>query len=222
MSAPSICNPWKELPVDAPFVLAEDRSLVEQFNARVDEEYRLHVELLPDPFIGNPAAPIVLLNLNPGFKEDDLDAHRDPYFIRACRNNLLHTQSEYPFYYLDPCLRSPGCHWWEGKLKQLLLAAPRQRVAQSLFCVELFPYHSEQFKEMRTPLPSREYSLELVRAAMRRDVLVVVMRSLEPWFVAVPELMNYPNRCVLSVPRNPVITENTCTAFETIRTMLAK
>ncbi len=59
-------NPWLHLPMTAPFVLAEDAPLVERFNLTASPDHRLDLTLLPEPFLGLPSAPVVLLGLNPG------------------------------------------------------------------------------------------------------------------------------------------------------------
>ena len=57
-----IANPWRELPCQHPFVLPCDAAAVEQFQASGPAEaHRLHLELLPGPFLGRPHAPVVLL-----------------------------------------------------------------------------------------------------------------------------------------------------------------
>ena len=48
-------------------MLREDADEIERFNAKARYDHAFHLDLIPEPFIGNPAAPVVLLNLNPGF-----------------------------------------------------------------------------------------------------------------------------------------------------------
>jgi hypothetical protein len=45
-------------------------------------------------------------------------------------------------------------------------------VADSILCVEYFPYHSQSFNHSRLRLPSQEYSFQLVREAIRRRVII--------------------------------------------------
>ncbi len=65
-------NPWQRLPLLKPFVLPEDKSPLSSFNASASDDFFVHLELLPEPFLGSPNAPVVVLGLNPGFKEADL------------------------------------------------------------------------------------------------------------------------------------------------------
>ena len=62
-------NPWIDLPETAPFVLACDKQGIGDFNHTAKPEHTIHLELLPEPYTGNPEAMIILLNLNPGFYE---------------------------------------------------------------------------------------------------------------------------------------------------------
>ena len=59
-------NPWGQLPEQAPYVLPADATAVESFNRRARDNHILHTEKLPEPYLGDPTAPIVLLNLNGG------------------------------------------------------------------------------------------------------------------------------------------------------------
>ncbi|MFL5624662.1 MAG: hypothetical protein ACJ788_03600 [Ktedonobacteraceae bacterium] len=78
--------------------------------------------LITEPYLGNPQAKIILLNLNPGFSESDILFHRDnAYFAKTSRANLHHEGQEYPFYLLDPKnLAAPGSGWWRRKLRWLI------------------------------------------------------------------------------------------------------
>ena len=115
-------NPWLLLPETAPFVLSSDKKSIRNFNNQAKQEHQIHLELLPEPYLGNPQAKIVLLNLNPGFSESDILFHRDnAYFAKTSRANLHHECQEYPFYLLDPKnLAAPGSGWWRRKLQWLI------------------------------------------------------------------------------------------------------
>src|SRR6516162_2449817 len=66
-------NPWVHVPVDPPYVLLEDARAVGEFNASAGEAHQLQInKLLPEPFVGDPAAPVLLLSNNPGFGERSL------------------------------------------------------------------------------------------------------------------------------------------------------
>jgi hypothetical protein len=45
-------NPWRGLPDKSPFVLPEDTKVVETFNKRAHRDHFLHLEFVPEPFVG--------------------------------------------------------------------------------------------------------------------------------------------------------------------------
>lgn len=115
-------NPWTDLPSRAPYILPSDREPIERFNAMAGEGVRIRPELLPEPFLGAPTASVVLLSLNPGFSNDDALAHAREEFVQACRRNLAHHASDYPFLYLDPRFSdTPGGYWWTIRLRHYLM-----------------------------------------------------------------------------------------------------
>ncbi|MEO8970571.1 MAG: hypothetical protein ABI406_03105, partial [Ktedonobacteraceae bacterium] len=117
-------NPWRKLPEMAPFVLACDQQRVRDFNATAKTRHEIHVEILPEPYTGNPEAGILLLNLNPGFYEsNERFLTGNEHFVKTSRANLVHEQLDYPFYLFEPGnIASPGYYWWSRKLKPLIQA----------------------------------------------------------------------------------------------------
>ena len=85
-------NPWTHLPDSPPFVLEEDCEAVEHFNVKPDARTQIHTEILPEPFLGRPDAPVVVLSLNPGFHEYDLYWHRNNRFSKLLAAKRLNTQ----------------------------------------------------------------------------------------------------------------------------------
>lgn len=188
-------NPWLDLPARPPFVLPCDRDVVEQFNVRVRararEDLRLQLQHLPEPFLGRKGAPVVLLNLNPGFSEADDEWHSNPKFVAELRSNLAHRASRWPFYLLNPRLQSPGHAWWRSRMRELIDATSAEAVARNVLCVELHAYHSVRFGLGRIVVPSQAYGIHLVREAMARGALIVRMRAQRRWFEHIPELPDY-------------------------------
>lgn len=203
-------NPWLDLSVSPPFILAEDATRVEAFNRRASETSRVHVELLPEPFLGDPNAPVVILGLNPSFSTYDLEAHSRPVFACLSRANLRHESGSFPFYLLNPTVESPGRLWWEQRLARLLEVAPREVVAHRILCIEYFPYHSVKFNHHRLELASQQYAFYLVRQAMRREAIVILMRSPRRWYSAVPELETYKQLFKLRNPQSAWISRGNC------------
>src|SRR5215216_4821280 len=148
-------NPWRSLRMDAPYISEEDRSAVDAFNARASDEHRLQTDVLPEPFLGRKDAPIVLLNLNPGFDERAYLTYETAYALDAWRKNAAHEPLAYPFYFLDPQISlGGGADWWRKKLKEPIQIAGEQVVANTFLCIEYFPYPSRKFKAMRSLVES--------------------------------------------------------------------
>jgi hypothetical protein len=109
--------PWTDLPERVPYIFDLDRSTLKKSEMKKRKNRtEFDFELLPEPFLGTPNAPVVLLNLNPGYKESDIEFHKDPLFIKLSLGNLNHAPMEYPFYLLDPRIAdSSGASWWLTK-----------------------------------------------------------------------------------------------------------
>ena len=198
-------NPWAKLPASE-FVLPEDRPLIDDFNRKTRA---IDDTLIPEPFLGLPNAPVVLLNLNPGLSQEDTKWHKNPQFIAQSRANLFHAATPYPFFLLNPDLDAPGCRWWSRKLRWLVDRVERRTVASRLLCVEYFPYHTRIGG--RFPLlPSQGYGFNLVRAAIHRSAIIVVLRSEKRWIEAVPELRRYRRRYNLQSPQNVSVSPRNC------------
>jgi hypothetical protein len=204
-----IQNPWERLPQLAPFILPEDAARVASFNESAPEDLRLHLDVLPEPFVGRREAPVVLLNLNPGYSPEGPRFHGDPSFAARLRRNLLHLPAEYPLYLLDPEVTGPGHDWWKSKLRHLIKQVGYRGVANGVLCVEYFPYHSRRFKHGRLSLPSQQYSFSLVREVLERQAVVILLRGRRLWFRAVPELQSYPLYRVKNW-RKPTISPRNC------------
>jgi hypothetical protein len=202
-------NPWRELPETGQLVLRSDADLVKQFNARVKPDHRLHLNLIPEPYLGNPIAPVVLLNLNPGFHKSGESLHRDRDFRRAARDNLLHARKSWPFYLLDPSLKEGrGRKWWLSCLSALIDEVGSDKtVASSIFVAEIHGYHSKRYRRQRPALPSQRYTVSLVQQALARNALCLIMRGAKYWRMAVPGLEKCPK---LRNPRNPSISCRNC------------
>ena len=206
-------NPWLALPSSPPYVLPDDRTCVEAFNAKLpsDSPYRIKIEdVIPEPFVGTvKTAPVVVLQLNPGFSCRDPASHANPEFRTALISNLSHEPSQWPFYFFDPRFRDthPGGLWWVEKTKELAEVIPLPILAQRLAVVEWFPYKSTKHKH-GCRVRSLAYGFSLVASAMERGALVVIARSVRFWEGSVPALQYYPRKLTLSSKENVVLTRN--------------
>ena len=197
-------NPWLQLRTDAPRVLRSDRSIIDKFNARYARtKFVIQTQLLPEPFIGDPDARAYLLNLNPGYRSEDEDWHAETDFQTAITDNLNHKTAVCPFYYFDPRFKEvPGSKWWRSHARWLIEDIGIEKLARNLFCVELFPYHSEEYQLSPNGLvPSSAYGVHLVRRAIRSDRPIVAMRAFGDWCAQLPELQQYRNLFRLRNPR---------------------
>jgi hypothetical protein len=107
-------NPWLGLPSKGPYVLPEDRPFVDAFNTALSPSSLFRIatnEVIPEPFVGAVAtAPVLVLQLNPGYDETNPASHAEPDFREALLQNLRHSPREWPFYFFDPRFRDahPG------------------------------------------------------------------------------------------------------------------
>jgi hypothetical protein len=201
-------NPWQALPESAPYVLPVDQAQVERFNQSAALQHRLRLEVVPEPFPGNPLAPVVLLNGNPGFSESDTAVHLSATFNRAARANLLHRNADWPLYLLDPVLPSSGHDWWSRRLRPLAEAAGGyQRVARSVFVAETHGYHAVKYRRIR--LPSQQYTRDLVGDAISRNAVFIIMRARREWYELMPEL-NGAQVFFLQSPQNVIVSPGNC------------
>lgn len=204
-------NPWVDLPFAPPYVLPGDQGAIARFNDRASALNRIQLEAVPVPFMGSPDAPVVLLNLNPGFDQDDVKWQETPEFSTAFRENLGHLSTGYPFFLLNPALqRHPGYKWWSDRLRQPISYVGQSKLAARLSCVEWFPYASKKFSSKAPALDSQQYGFDLVRRAMVRGSTIVVMRSRSLWESEIPELSNHSNVFALSNPQSPYISAGNC------------
>ena len=210
-------NPWVEVPAEPPYVLPCESELIRRYNERHSvEKYRLQLNVLPEPFIGTETAPVVLLNLNPGFAAPDPADHERQDFQSLLRNNYRHSCSEFPFYSLDPHFENGGRKWWEEKLKPLIDVCGQKAVSRSLLCIEFFPYHSRRFGNRSFRVPSQQYGFHLARLAIDRGAVVIVMRGRSLWTKEIPELKTYSPMCALNNPQNVVVSRRNCKLFDLV------
>jgi hypothetical protein len=199
-------NPWRHLPKRFPYVLPADAAAVDRANKRPGEERRLHTEKLPEPYIGDPNTPIVLLTLNGRFEDDDYLFTLDPVGRALQLANLRHDPADYPFYHLDPRIKTfGGATYWRPRFEELIGKVGLEVVAHGVFCVEFFPYSSRTDAGIRDILDSQRYGFQLVEQAIDRDALIVLMRSRTEWCAQVPRLASYDQLHTCTSPRKPYI-----------------
>ncbi|MCQ1779125.1 hypothetical protein NOJ05_18125 [Neorhizobium galegae] len=127
-----------------------------------DNDAPVQLGLLPIPFVGDlRKADIFLCLLNPGLAPADFYAEeRHPEYrdqlVKALRQDS-YGGDEYPFWPLNPRFCWTGAAtWWTGKLRRVIVAAAERwscgyaeaahRVSHRISVIELFPYHSRDFR----------------------------------------------------------------------------
>ncbi|MEW6248322.1 MAG: hypothetical protein AB1555_16660 [Nitrospirota bacterium] len=209
---------WKKFqPEKAPYVLRGDEQILSnpklfcrftswgQFAAAPDfgapGQSKLHLDLLPMPFVGNlKSASVFLLMLNPGFGPHDyFGEYNVPEYRTALLNNLRQGRDN-SFMFLDSRFSwHGGFDYWHTKLQNVIAAFAESTStsygrARSFFqshiaALELVPDHSVNFT-----VPARLFnslrSVQLARAfvhdellprAKSRDRLLVVTRAVKHW-----------------------------------------
>jgi hypothetical protein len=200
-------NPWLTVPSVPPYWLPCDYERIRAYNAKHPNEcYKVQDKVLPEPLIGKMTAPVVLLNLNPGFDDRNTEEHARTEFQALIRNNYSQGEAAFPFYHLDPRFQSGGRQWWEKKLSQLIDMRGREQVAQKILCIEYFPYHSWQFNHASLEVSSQVFGFDLASSAIARNAVVVIMRSKARWLEKIPGLKGYPRAFTLNSSQNVVVS----------------
>ena len=173
-------NPWGLLPASPPYVLPDDAAHVRAFNKKVGQasNHFLHIDrIVPEPFVGDKKARVVLLSNNPGLSDKESSSeYYSPSFMDKMRMNLRHEPANYPFLFIASDHTGRGRQWWDRKLKCLLMTFLREIVARSILNVTYFPYPSRNFGHSGLGVPSQRYSFSLVQDAVKRGAVVVLMR----------------------------------------------
>lgn len=212
----TIRNPWCDLPCNPPYLLPSDHHTIEVFNKTANENHRVHTHLLPEPFFGPLAAPVVVLLLNPGAGGEGDYLHEQTTFKEGLIAAL--TSDNSPHFHLREGAQGPGHDWWCRVAGSLIKHEQigQKGLANNLLVLEYFPYHSISFNHTHLRLPSQEFTFDQVRRAIKRNAAIIIGRGFPIWCGAVPELASYPHLCMIK-SRNAAITErNTKDNFDLV------
>lgn len=198
-------SPWHDLPTQPSYVLPKDLEYIKHHR----NFPTLQLDTLPGQFAGGlDTAEVIFLALNPGSHETDTTINLHiPEFVRLNRRNHVDAYSS-AFYYLGSGLEKTAVYsWWARVLKPFLQDGIKTATLErKIMLVNYFPYHSVKWKSL--PLvPSQQFAFDLVREAIKRNKIIVIMRSERLWIEAVPELVSY-EYMVLKNKRNVVISPN--------------
>lgn len=198
-----VINPWINNNWPCEEMVAKcDKDIIDDFKKKNPGELKLN--LWPEVFMGNPDAPVYLLNGNPGYNENDDKFVDDPDFIDAIQKTLSHNTNVFLFLE-DRWEEHSGTKYWKDHTKELRKNIKDLR--NRLFNIEYFPYHSKnQDKIKNLKLPSFEYSNRLIEKAIKEKKLIVLMRNASKWIERVPKLKTYKNVLYLSSSSNTCLT----------------
>ena len=84
-------NPWKKVK-ESDLFFEKDKQIIERFNLSLkqkpnikleDHDYYIHPDLLPEPYMGNLDANVILLFANPGYGKNEKADYKIPGFQNA-------------------------------------------------------------------------------------------------------------------------------------------
>jgi len=78
----------------------------------------------------------------------------------------------------------------------------------NIFFVEYFPYHSSKGFDFPAHLPSYDFSDMLIRQAIDKKKLIIIMRERTGWLKRIKELDKYENLCYLHCPQGGYLTKD--------------
>ena len=89
--------------------------------------------------------------------------------------------------------------------------------------VVYFPYPSLRFGHKRLRLSSQDYGFGLVRDAVNRDAVIVLMRpgTRKAWAEAVPQLKDYGRLFAVKNPQTPAVSPNNCSRYSEVESAIA-
>ena len=193
-------SPWLDFDFDAAekarrYVHNLDEPTITTYNQKVKNyKYKIQTHMLPEPWVGNLDAPIVVLQANPGASESEVNPDWLPnnFQLEAARKTLHQEPMDYPLYWLDPRLQeTEGAKWSLGNMKWLINDSTLEQVANRVLLIETHSYHSRNFDPKLNSLQTQEYTKHILRESIRNEALIIALRQKNYWFTEVPELANY-------------------------------
>jgi hypothetical protein len=208
-------NPWIDIPDSPPYVLPIDQPHVREFNAldRVDANHCLQLDALPVPTLGFHNAPLVVLGRNPAYTSESAREEEGRADFRDALLANLQTGVGALHPGLADAFADTHCaKWWGSTFHGVTreLSCTTGHLANKVLAVEFHGYRSASWSSLPVTLPSSWFGFGLVAQAMERDAVIVVLRGLGDWEVAVPGLREYSRLVPNSHPRRSSISANTC------------
>ncbi len=199
-------NPWTGM--NGPNYYTEnDKKIIEAFNEKTEEAFKefckkgnphfIDIDLLPEPYMGNPKANIILLYSNPGISSSktEKNEHKVEKFKSFLIKNLTHEPVEYPYYYLNPDFEeTAGGVWIMDRIREIfeiLLDEIKDKrkvqllLSNNFFTLQLHPFHSREFQPINNSFSMDAYTIQLFMDAIERvekeEALMICTRSYVEW-----------------------------------------
>ena len=220
-----VANPWLKIsPCDMDKISDGDEGLLGTYinKCQNSSENRSSLNLWPEPYVGDPNAPVYLLNGNPGYSNFDHLFTEDKEYVDFAKKNIEH-KSLYPlndFLYFNIIhtrgIVHGGSLWWKEKTSFV-----RNELCGNypyVFDVEYSPYHSKngQMPNQKNleQTNAYRYTDKLLLAAIKADKLFVIMRKQKEWMERLERIassnnhiLNYDNILMLSSVNNVCISQ---------------
>ena len=206
-------NPWNQFDFAQKKQVHDlDLAGFEAFNLRVAkkknaEDLKLSDAHTPLPYFGNLNAGFVILMANPGLDPVNTELEEKPHLRKLFDSARKHEQMESPFVFLDDSFSgTPGHAWWSMRLKSIIQEVSLEKVRQGIFSAEIHPYKSVNYDAVKEPLPTQQYTAQLIRSFIDRASLMLMGRAKKEWIGLVPELARYKNIIELNSKQSSYIT----------------
>jgi len=235
-----IKNLWPELIEAKNYCLKEDLDIIKAFNekektrkekyekAKKDpkkaKDFEIRLDLIAEPFVGNPKANIIVLAANPGVsigvRELDLYKKHPKFKTDIIKYHRDHKSITYPYYYFNPDYDAhPGYDWATARFNSLQKESEIdwKVLSNKILYLQYFPYHSKNFKNIKKGeyLECQKYTFQLLANGIDRNALIICFRCFDLWDQALKDnirpnlsLKTYENLIVLNSAQSVYVTKN--------------
>ncbi|VQK84952.1 Uncharacterised protein [Streptococcus pneumoniae] len=224
-------NPWNQLSnVDIngeqAILATEDVELIKKYTSTKhyknlkDDIYRLQLGFCPQQFVGDiQNADIIVLSKNPGYTPEFKTLYdHDKNYQKTLLNNLQLKGNLY-FHAFDLDTNEFG--YWAKKFKVWFddvdnLQDLKEKLpwfSKHVALAEYFPYYSTKYDDKLNDFiskegyfPTQKFLFNLIRERVLDDndpVIIIITRSYNKWYDAIPQLKEYKNCYETSNPSNP-------------------
>lgn len=224
-------NPWNNLAKQPPYVLDIDIRWVDEYEANLQHiatkkkdrqiaelllhNHRLRTDDVPFPYYGNPdSAKVVVLQANPGYDLLRTDRPDCDEILELDYQNLLHLPRP-ALYSMRPEYRQwtykngqKGTCWYWKRTREIREAVGWEKTASGIMYMELFPYRSVTLMYPKQLPPSQQYTFDLLKILLKRNIWVVMTRMDRHWLENVPELQTYSKIARIKNRRSVYLSPN--------------